>query len=194
MPHLKDDLDFLLLDPTAMSVYAGYVSSLLYSSVLQGPPNAHRFLQINSRISAARSDDLGNINKRIITYIHGIRPYSQHPNGLPVSLIKHERGFYHHITGRLLTPVSLLGEFDEDEVQCVFNRRVLTNDVLVIGDHRFCSDVRNGERAITADDFPAFLYDTNQTNVDDPTVGLFRGPLIVKVSTISHIMHRDANA
>ncbi|RDX43847.1 hypothetical protein OH76DRAFT_1360617, partial [Lentinus brumalis] len=142
MPHLKDDIDDLLLDPNALIVYGKY---------------------INSRASAARGDDLGNLNKYIMKYIARVPQLAEWPKGgVPHDVPKTERGWQNVIFGLLLCPQDRVRKYMQDP-------------------QKFCLDVRGGTEVVTADDFPMYLYDQTLAKDDDPLAGLFRGPLLLLI-------------
>ena len=46
---------------------------------------------------------------------------------------------------------------------------------------RFCTDVRNGAREITADDYPSFLFDLTEVRDGDDMAGFLQGQFLEKV-------------
>ena len=65
MPHFKDDLDFLLLDPTALIVYGKYVRISLSSL----PVLALTPLKINARASGFRCADTHTVSRKSLASV-----------------------------------------------------------------------------------------------------------------------------
>ncbi|RPD53255.1 hypothetical protein L226DRAFT_473626 [Lentinus tigrinus ALCF2SS1-7] len=141
MPHLKDDLDTLLMDPTALAVYGKYITN---------------------RASAARGDDIGNLNKLIMKLVAPVPELAKWPGGVPHHVAKTDRGWISPIFGLLLCPQDRVERYMADP-------------------EKFCLDVRTNIEIVTADDFPMFLYDQNQVQGDDPLAGLLRGVLLLMI-------------
>jgi len=76
---------------------------------------------------------------------------------------KENRGFNHYATARLLCPRDRRDDFDMDM-------------------EAFCRDVQNGNRAITHNTWPSFLYPEDAYNPEILDEGLLRGPFLVSVS------------
>ncbi|KAI1790641.1 hypothetical protein LXA43DRAFT_890607 [Ganoderma leucocontextum] len=140
MPYLKKyDLDFLLRDPKALREYGKY---------------------INSRVRAARGNDLGKLRDEIFGLIQLMPEYAA--NRVPF-IEKRERGFNHELTACLLCPMRFMAQFDANPAE-------------------FCSRVKDGEVEMVSDDFLSALYDTSMyVGAGDYLSGFCRGPLLVKV-------------
>ncbi|KAI0760924.1 hypothetical protein BD413DRAFT_701279 [Trametes elegans] len=93
MPHLRGDLDFLLLDPNSLRIYAKY---------------------IDNRAKAACSDDLGSVRGSILGYIRNTPEYMNATTINPIHTLKTECGWYNIAISRLLCPQDRLAEFDAD--------------------------------------------------------------------------------
>ncbi|PSR71548.1 hypothetical protein PHLCEN_2v12557 [Hermanssonia centrifuga] len=116
---------------------------------------------IQKHAADGRSDDLGTLKPKVLGYLPAKAPSA--PPFESLTLSKGERGWAHHQTARLLCPHSLLDEFDIDP-------------------NSFISDVENAKIAITADNYPVFLYsDEAQYNPNDIEKNLLRGSYLLAV-------------
>ncbi|KAG6805631.1 hypothetical protein H0H92_014679, partial [Tricholoma furcatifolium] len=82
---------------------------------------------------------------------------------LPIPFQKPVRGWEHFDTGLLNCPARYFKDYDTDVL----------------------AQLKSGEIEVTADDFPAFMYDTNLMDDDDILLGLCRGFLLIW--TVRHI-------
>lgn len=124
-------------------------------------------LQMHEKASNARSDDTKALKKAIIEYI----PLDLTSGAIipPIRpTVKHDRGFNHQHTARLLCPRLDLDEFNVDPVL-------------------YMAQVKNGERKIKETHFPTFLYDELQHyDPEHKLIGLLEGHIVIRV--YRHIM------
>ncbi|KAF7290446.1 hypothetical protein HMN09_01302900 [Mycena chlorophos] len=84
--------------------------------------------------------------------------------------LKSDRGYAHQATRALLIP---------------------QNDIERIDDDRYWAKVRNGEKTLTEDDYPALMYDSTKADAMDPEEGLMEGYLPFKILRL--ILHGPQN-
>ncbi|THG93760.1 hypothetical protein EW026_g7565 [Hermanssonia centrifuga] len=112
---------------------------------------------IQKHAADGRSDDLGTLKPKVLGYLPAKAPSAPPLESLTLS--KGERGWAHHQTARLLCPRSLVDEFDTDP-----------------------DSVESAEIAITADDYPSFLYSNEaQYNPNNIENNLLRGSYLLAV-------------
>ncbi|PSR76358.1 hypothetical protein PHLCEN_2v8498 [Hermanssonia centrifuga] len=110
---------------------------------------------IQKHAADGRSDDLGTLKPKVLGYLPAKAPSAPPLESLTLS--KGERGWAHHQTARLLCPRSLVDEFDTDP-----------------------DSVESAEIAITADDYPSFLYSNEaQYNPNNIENNLLRGSYLL---------------
>ncbi|EIW63734.1 uncharacterized protein TRAVEDRAFT_109399, partial [Trametes versicolor FP-101664 SS1] len=102
----------------------------------------------------SRGDDLSRLRQRVIHYINP--PRRTKLKGLR---IKSNRGFRNILTGRLLCPVGMLEQFDDDPTA-------------------FLVGVRDGKIHITSRDWPLFIYKESAMQPGKLRPGLFRSELL----------------
>lgn len=120
---------------------------------------------LNTAAKAARGDDISTLKHRLILYLLGSCSHAL-PVGIEpirVDTEKHQYGWNHVQTGRMLCPAELITEFDADP-------------------SGFCNAVLAGRRAIVGDDFPIFLYDGYIYDPDKAEEGLLRGHLLIQAA------------
>ncbi len=95
------------------------------------------------------------------------------------------RGHNHPVFSRLLCPVKYLqADFDPNPAEYV---AFIFNNYLNSSTSRFQNKLLNNKVRVTAEDFPALLYPDGAYDPDDPESGLFRNPVLVRVSLRSSI-------
>ncbi|KAI0270166.1 hypothetical protein BGY98DRAFT_1068061 [Russula aff. rugulosa BPL654] len=117
-----------------------------------------RIQAIKSGISSVRSADANRLKTHTADYV----PLD--PNNkivLNIGKSKMDRGFNHKALGRLLVPVNLLEEYNENRDR-VINR------------------IESGEYRVTALQFPALLYQEGSYDPDNLLNGLFRGHFLIR--------------
>lgn len=93
------------------------------------------------------------------------------------------RGYNHRTLTRFLLPVQHLASFDSDPDGWVFFFKL--NACSKSFSIRYRSRLLNGEIVFDGGDYPSFLYDLDSHKPEVLDSGLFRGPLLVSVSTSS---------
>ena len=130
--------------------------------------------QIQKGASSARADDTKSLKGAILDWI---TPKGQ-PLNPPLSRnVKIDWGFHHERTGALLCPVGL----DWSNIEYALRSSSTGSPHLMA--HRTKEKLRNGELAVSGDQWPVFLYHGYHYNEEDPWNGLFRSSLLITVST-----------
>ncbi|TFY82313.1 hypothetical protein EWM64_g1703 [Hericium alpestre] len=126
--------------------------------------NVDAFIDINNQLKKARlsghSDDTNKIKAAIGDILQVLNLIKPGNPPFPMATLKSTCGFVNDVSALLLTPALWQAHLNPNIIE----------------------EVRRMEHEITADDFPAFMYENNQcANPDDLKVGLCRGPLLVHV-------------
>ncbi|KAH9855281.1 hypothetical protein C2E23DRAFT_866887 [Lenzites betulinus] len=101
----------------------------------------------------SRSDDANRLKDRIVDLLD-----------LPQDVRdKTDRGFRHTSTGRLLCPISLVDQFDEDPDNFC----------------RMVHDMRKGRPRVSAGDYPLFMYNMDEYVPGKAKPGLFKSSIMV---------------
>jgi len=156
IPGLEDQLswtfEFRSRHVTTLATFVSIICHSIHPILLNSR------WQIDKSATKGRTDDCGSLCKNGLKYIPKVPGYPT----LEFNTKKEKHGFNHPVTGRLLCPRFLLDDFDTNPKE-------------------FCCGVRNGTRAITHDDWPAYLYPKEGY---DPKVidnNLLQGPFLLSV-------------
>lgn len=129
---------------------------------------------MNSCANNARRDDVSRVNNSALSFIPGVTC----PN-----IEKCERGWNNEITARLLCPQSQLDNFNRDWKKCVLycvSTRCSCHIFV-----RFAEGIKSGSMALSEHNLPSFLWDQDAVVPEDPASGMFRGPVLLKVSHLA---------
>ncbi|KAG6379161.1 hypothetical protein JVT61DRAFT_11601 [Boletus reticuloceps] len=114
------------------------------------------FRELNQGADSSRGDDAASLKRSVIHWLKVAFPHAK--AGLEPDE-KTGRGFDHDLTGRLLCPVDYNWEDDQQRAAiCDFHPDFL----------------------VTADSWPAFLYEGERYDSQKPTEGLFKNALLLK--------------
>ena len=129
-------------------------------------------LQIQKGASSARSDDTKSLKGAILDWI---TPRGQSLIPPLARNVKTDRGFHHERTGALLCPTGL------DWSNTEYDACLISSSCTLISS-RTKDKLRNGELAVSGDQWPIFLYNGYTYDSEDPWNGLLRSSLLVSVS------------
>ncbi|KAF7975056.1 hypothetical protein HWV62_10555 [Athelia sp. TMB] len=115
---------------------------------------AHLCDMIQKGIASSRSEDTKSLKGVILDWI--ITP-GQPVNPPLLRHTKYDRGYNHHITGRLLCPANM--DWSDSNV---------------------VEGLRSGSTRLLGVHWPLFLYENHEYNREDPWKGLFKGKLLVR--------------
>jgi hypothetical protein len=134
---------------------------------------------MTKKVSDARSDDCGSLRQAILGYVTAHLKAPIFPM-IPSNSKTGIRGFNHPIFARLLCPIELLEDFNSNPTTCVLYHTPAKAYI----SNSYMQKLRDGIIPVTADSFPAFLYeDPGAYDPDDMDHGLCRGYLLVCVSS-----------
>lgn len=143
----------------------------LVSSYIYFDFSERSFLQIQKGASSARADDTKSLKGAILDWI---TPRGQSLIPPLARNVKTDRGFHHERTGALLCPAGL------DWSNTEYDAHLISSSSLISS--RTKDKLRNGELAVSGDQWPIFLYNGYTYDSEDPWNGLLRSSLLVSVS------------
>ncbi|KAE9384942.1 hypothetical protein BT96DRAFT_982178 [Gymnopus androsaceus JB14] len=115
--------------------------------------------KVSKGVSSAREHHTAVIRDNILDWIRFEQSDRDKPK-LRKSTTKSGRGIHHPATRRLIIPQKLLARIQEP---------------------KFVEKLESGRIPILATDFPAFLYNQDSIDENDPEAGLFEGYLLIRV-------------
>lgn len=135
---------------------------------------------MNEKQSGSRSDDCGGLRDVALDYISEDMNTPLLPTILKKSPKCGIRGFHHPVLAWLLCPIVLLHQLDTDPEHGRFAFSLDTLTICIF--YRLLTRLQDGSEPVTAEDFPAFLYeDPTQFDSCDIKRGLCRGYFLLRV-------------
>ncbi|GJE92522.1 hypothetical protein PsYK624_086760 [Phanerochaete sordida] len=154
----KERQEYLKLYDPLLSIISGVKRDM--AQYREDPESFARVLDMMTGASnQGRTDDIGTIKERVLCWISFV------PGFPPIlaDTVKIQRGLKSVHCARMLCPVNLLPEFDVDQAA-------------------FMAKYEEGRMDLTADDFPAFLWDATHLDPDNLEAGLLRSQVMLKAA------------
>ena len=126
-------------------------------------------------MSTTRSNIMSALKQQVVNHIlptEDCRPAYV----LPDVRSKNKWGWNHPITARLLCPMRLVVEFEQDPAYVDFPEKNVFN----VFYSSFQAGVQEGRYRVTAADYPAFLYDESKYDPVNPLSSLFKGHVLLR--------------